>query len=233
MMKIALLVGVLFGLGHLAFASQPEQARPADHPGRPASSTDVPGPLVLLESVAEDIGDEAAKGNWSKAATLVDKASKNLSAVGPRVNNAIVERARGHLAEAKKAIEGRRSLEAQLAANELSADVVEIFNGYHPIVPVDVMRLDVLLRRVQLEGLANAPERATAPLDQARATWTRLRAQPLLRETPAARSFEHQLRQVEKAASRGDPKSLAQTAEAALEGVDALEHVFESAHRSE
>ncbi len=208
-------------------AAPPQTAiRDTARQGDASSHPGVPPALERLESAAEDIGDAVANGQWEKANTLVQAAARDLDAVPQKEGSAVLH-ARGHLDEARKAIESRRSLDAQFAANALSGDVLDLYAGYQPVVPIEVMRLDVLLRRVQLVGLAGRPKDASAPLRETRTIWVQLRDQAPLASTPAARRFEGELDAVEQASGAKDAKKLARAAGAALEGVDALEKEYE------
>lgn len=198
---------------------------------RNALAPAVPPSLEHLESAAEDIGDAVAAGNWPKATRLVGAAERDLDALAEGTRAGDVAQARSHLDETRKAVESRRPIEAQFAANAVSGDVVDLFGKYQPIVPVEVMRLDVLLRRVQLEGLARTPARAASPLKEARRLWTKLEGHPPLQGTPAARRFDRELMAVEAASAAENPSSLEQTAGVALEGVDRLEQVFAPASK--
>ena len=206
-------------------------ARHTERQGRSQLAPTIPASLEHLESAAEDIGDAVAAGNWPKATKLVGAATRDLDALGEGARAGDVAQARGHLDETRKAVESRRPIEAQFAANALSGDVVDLFVNYQPIVPVEVMRLDVLLRRVQIEGLARTPARAANPLKEARRLWTKLEGQPPLQGTPMARRFDRELAAVEAAAAVENPSSLEQTAGVALEGVDGIERVFAPARR--
>lgn len=190
-------------------------------------STRIPPELTRLESAAEDIGDDVAQGRTGKARQLSFGASRDLDALASVIAPALVAAARMHLATTRTAIESRRPLDAQFAANELASDVVDMFSSYRPVVPVEVMRLDVLLRRAQLEGQANLPMRAESPLQQTQAIWTALRNHAPLAGTSAARRFDREIVAVHSAVAAGDAKALRRNAGVALEAVDALERVYQ------
>jgi hypothetical protein len=234
MTTLALFVGALPALQACpAAAGAPGQAGPPQTAvrntapqGNTSSHPGVPPALERLESAAEDIGDAVANGKWARANTLIQAAARDLDAVPQKVGGALLQ-AHSHLDETRKAIESRRSLDAQFAANALSGDVVDLYTGYQPVVPIEVMRLDVLLRRVQLVGLAGRPKDASAPLRETRTLWLQLHGQAPLASTPAALRFEGELNVVEQASGADDAEKLARAAGAALEGVDALEKEYE------
>ncbi|MHB1845500.1 MAG: hypothetical protein ACYCWW_11785 [Deltaproteobacteria bacterium] len=216
MTTFAKALGVLIGVGGMALGQAPSAAPP-------------PKSLDAVESAAEDVGDAAAAADWAKVGRLVTEARQGLAALEGKMALAPLSRAKRALARLEEEVRQRRGLETQLAANRLSARVVDLYEGFATPVPSAVMWLDVLLRQLQLDGVARAPELAAQPLERATDLWKRLASKPPLAGSRAARGFDGQLAAVAKAVTARDAKALAARAGEALEGVDALERVFERA----
>lgn len=189
----------------------------------PDPATRPPPALQRLESSAEDMGDAAASGGWSKAQAIVQRATQDVRSLSRRLGAAALSGASRDLQAALRAVRARRGLEAQFAANALSRDVVELYADYRTTVPLDVMRLDVLLRQVQLETRAGNDPQASAALNEAQAAWARL-LPTLPSGAPAVARFEGELQEV--AASMGDARATTRATDAALEGVDGLETLY-------
>lgn len=185
-----------------------------------------PRALQRLESAAEDAGDAAAKRDWAKADAIARGAQRDLDALARKVGREPVAAARRAAEAMRKAIAARSTLDAQFAANALSRDVVGLFAAYRTVIPLDVMRLDVLLRQVQLEAEAGSPARASASAQDASKAWSRVRASLPQPGAPAARRFEREMRDVLAATSQGDAATTSSAASAALEGVDGLEGLY-------
>ncbi len=187
-----------------------------------------PSALERLESGAEDAGDAAAKRDWAKADAILRRAQKDLGVLATDIGNERLAAARRDLDRTRYAIASRSGLEAQFAANALSRDVVGLFAGYRTAVPLDVMRLDVGLRQVQLEAEAGSTVRASASAREASKVWSRLRPSLPQPGAPAARRFDREMRDVVAATSQGDAGRTSTAAGAALEGVDGLEGLYRS-----
>lgn len=191
----------------------------------PPRGSGPPPALQRLESAAEDVGDAAARHDWSKAQSIARSAEQDLRSLARQLGPA-AGAARRDLQAVQRALRSRQSLEAQFAANALSRDVVGLYTGYQTAIPLDVMRLDVLLRQVQLEATAGSRARASAALKEAQGAWAQL-APGLPRSAPAVQQFERQLQDVSAALSRVDLAATQRAAAAALEGVDGLESLYD------
>lgn len=179
-----------------------------------------PSALDRLESAAEDLGDAAARGGWREAESIGRAAARDVRSLARRLGAPALSGASRHLAAARAAVRARRELAARFAANALSGEVVGLYARYRTAVPLDVMRLDVQLREVQLEARAGDPGRVRAAVEQVEATWRRL-APTLPPGAPAVVRFAREVRDV--AASAGGVQATVRATDAALEGVDGLE----------
>jgi hypothetical protein len=190
------------------------------------SATAVPPALSTLEHVAEAIDDAVENHDWVKVRGLVRDGESALAKL-PGTQVQAGHDAMKALAEAK---EGARLLEpmaTRRAANRLAAAVVAMYEPFHPLLPTSVMRLDVLLREIQLAAIAGDLAEARPALEKASAIWASIATRPPLQGTHAARAFDLQLQDLGRAVAAGRTQPVERAAHAALEGVDAIEVLFE------
>ncbi|GEJ56059.1 hypothetical protein AMYX_08000 [Anaeromyxobacter diazotrophicus] len=186
----------------------------------------VPRPLSVLEQVAEAIDDAAVAQDWARVVALEERGGQALGAKALVTTSHAHAAATNALAEAKAATERRDALATRRAANRLAAAVVEFYDPLHPTVPTSVMRLDVLLRQLDLASEAGEANGARAALKATTSIWKTLRANAPVHGKTAAATFEHDLGAVRRALDAGDLQATAQAAVMALEGVDGLEKLF-------
>lgn len=186
----------------------------------------VPADLTTLERVAEEIDDAVANGEWAEAQDLETKAERALNSL--RIErSAAKQRAVKALNEARAATHARAALRTRLAANRLAWAVVDLYEPLRPNVPTSVMRLDVLLRTVDLAALGSQAGEARRALGKVNAIWKSLAVKPPLAGSHPQRIFNKQLAHVKHALDAGDFTALHEAAVAALEGVDWLEKRYE------
>ena len=187
----------------------------------------IPAALSTLEHVAEAIDDAVVSQDWTKVRVLVRSGERALAELS--ISSVLVGRdAIRALADAKSESHLRASLATRRAANRLAAAVVGMYEPLHPTVPTSVMRLDVLLREVALAAVAgNLPDARNA-FGRAKAVWASISTGPPLAGSRAARTFSQQLAALEHSIAAGLAQAVERRANAALEGVDAIEKVFES-----
>jgi hypothetical protein len=186
----------------------------------------VPADLTTLERVAEEIDDAVANGEWAEAQDLETKGERALHSL--RIErSAAKQRAVKALNEARAATHAHAALRTRLAANRLAGAVVDLYEPLRPNVPTSVMRLDVLLRTVDLAALGSQAAEARRALGKVNAIWKNLAVKPPLAGSDPQRIFNKQLARVKHALDAGDFTALHEAAVAALEGVDSLENRYE------
>ncbi len=194
-----------------------------------AAHLQVPPPLATLESVAEDIDDAVVSHDWAKVETLESKGDRALYALRTGSPGAR-RRVSQALADAEAAIQSRDAMATRYAANRLADAVVDLYEPFHPTVPTSVMRLDVLLRTVDLAAAAGHPAEARQAINRANAIWQDLAAKAPIAGSPVEAPFATELDAVERAAKADDFPALHKAAVAALDGVDTLEARFKTTH---
>jgi hypothetical protein len=190
------------------------------------ASAPVPPALVTLERVADEIDAAAAAGSWSTVERLEAQGEQALGALHGDGSPGLLDRARAALADAETATQARSTLPTRLAANRLASAVVELYAPHHPEVPTSVMRLDVLLRAVDLAALAGMPASARPPLDEACAIWGRIGSEPPLVGSRARASFERHLANLRRAVDAGDVSGIQRSALAALDEIHGVGDVY-------
>lgn len=186
----------------------------------------VPRPLSVLEQTAEEIDDAAVAQDWAKVLALEEKGGQALGAKALVKPSHVHAAATTVLVEAKAATERRDVLATRRAANQPAAAVVEFYEPLHPTLPTSVMRLDVLLRQLDLAAVAGQANGARAALEATTRVWKPLRTSAPVVGTPAAANFYHAPDAVRRAVDAGDLQATARDAVAALEDVDGLERLY-------
>ncbi len=185
-----------------------------------------PHALAELERIAEEIDDAVVAHDWAKVDDLVRRGDHALTDVvaAPAPARATAQAA---LTDARDEARNRHALGVRQAANRLAGAVVDMYEPLAPRVPANVMRLDVLLREVDLAAIAGDAARATSALDRADAVWMSLSTGPSVVGSAAGRRFARQLNQIHDALGSRHLDAVERTSVAALEGVDALENLYE------
>jgi hypothetical protein len=127
----------------------------------------------------------------------------------------------------RQASSAKEATDTLQAANDLSAAVIDLFSIYHPAVPADIGRLDVIERQLVLDVAANDFTAAADSLAKIDAIWARLKPAILAHKgADVATQFDASL--AAQRAAWKDKASPALTDEASngLELVDALEQLY-------
>jgi hypothetical protein len=201
----------------------------------PEDTGNVPAPVVTIEAQAEDIIDVVPEGAWSKVAADIDKTatawnSYRAQATHDGASEAIVSRFDTALAALRTAATGKHAAETMQAANDLSGVVVDLYGLYHPPVPIDVSRFDVIGRQVILDLDRNDLAGAGSELDRIASTWSALKAEIVSHKGAAvAAQTDDLLAAMRGAHQRGDTKTLRTKTADFLEIVDRMEELYEKA----
>ncbi|MBI3244670.1 MAG: hypothetical protein HYZ49_20520 [Chloroflexi bacterium] len=192
----------------------------------------VPGALQTIEAQAEDIIDIAPVGDWAKvsanvAATVEAWKAYQTQATQDGAPRAFQDALASALDRLQTASTAKDSAATMQAANNLSATVVDLFNVYHPSVPADIGRLDVLERQIFLDVAASNLTAAADNLAKVNMVWVRVRPSILAHNSAGvATQFEASLTAQANALEEKDVNTLTAEAKNGLEIVDALEKVY-------
>ncbi len=155
------------------------------------STTPPPKPLLTIEEQAEDIGDRVPGKGWPRIAADVKtiktawarfQARAKADGVAP-TTIADFDSALDRLATAVKAKNGP---DTSQGANDISRVTVELFGSYKLDAPVQVGRLDVIGRQIELDLECGQPRRRH-PADRSRPARNGRPSAPMSRH--AARQF--------------------------------------------
>ena len=128
------------------------------------STTPPPKPLLTIEEQAEDIGDRVPGKGWPRIAADV----KTIKAAWARfqtrakadgVSAATIADFDGALARLAAAAKAKNGPDTSQGANDISRVTVELFGNYKLHAPVQVGRLDVIGRQIELDLDAQQPRR--------------------------------------------------------------------------
>lgn len=200
--------------------------------GESKSSGVVPDDLQTIEAAAEDIIDFAPSGNWEKINSDVTDIENAWKSYQPRASQdgasqEIQEAMSSALSKLETASAAKDASATMQGSNDVSAAVVELFALYHPKVPADIGRLDVLERQVILDVDAKDYSAATKNLAKIMSVWSEVKPSVLDHNgKDVAAQFQESLdTQVVRLDSR-NYTDLTNEARNALEIVDALEGLY-------
>jgi len=192
----------------------------------------VPDSLTTIEAQAEDIIDFAPSGDWQKMNTDVRTISDawktyQLDALKDGATQAMVDSFDSAFANLQTAASAQDKTGIMQASNDISAVVVDLFDLYHPAIPANVGRLDVLERQVVLDTAASNFTAVNNDLDKINKTWDTLKPSVLEHSgEETAKQFEASLSLQAESLKTQDAAVLTQEAKNALEIVDALENLY-------
>ena len=192
----------------------------------------VPDSLTTIEAQAEDIIDFAPGGDWQKINTDVRTISDawktyQLDALKDGATQAMVDSFDSAFANLQTAASAQDKTGTMQASNDISAVVVDLFDLYHPAIPANVGRLDVLERQVVLDTAASNFTAVNNDLDKINKTWDTLKPSVLEHSgEETAKQFEASLSLQAESLKTRDVAVLTQEAKNALEIVDTLENLY-------
>jgi len=192
----------------------------------------VPDTLTTIEVQAEDIIDFAPSGDWQKINTDVRTISDawktyQLDALKDGATQAMVDSFDSAFANLQTAASAQDKTGIMQASNDISAVVVDLFDLYHPAIPANVGRLDVLERQVVLDTAASNFTAVNNDLDKINKTWDTLKPSVLEHSgEETAKQFEASLSLQAESLKTRDVAVLTQEAKNALEIVDTLENLY-------
>jgi hypothetical protein len=192
----------------------------------------VPDSLQTIEAQAEDIIDIVPGGSWAKANGDVAAVAEAWKAYqGQAATDGAPQAFQDALASAldrlQQASSAKDATDTMQAANDMSAAVIDLFSVYHPAVPADLGRLDVLERLVVFDVAAKDFTADADGLAKVDAIWARLKPSILAHNgADVAKQFDASLTAQRAAWKAKDAAALAAEANKGLEIVDALEKLY-------
>ncbi|HSB02841.1 MAG TPA: hypothetical protein VLE49_19485 [Anaerolineales bacterium] len=204
---------------------------------QPASATTtttgtIPNDLQTIEGAAEDIIDFAPNDNWDKISADVADISSAWKAYQPLAGQAgasqeLQNAMTSALTQLQAASASKDPAATMQASNNVSAAVVEMFALYHPKIPADIGRLDVIERQVILDIAAQDYVAAEASLSRAKSVWESVKSSALANNgKKVVEQFEASLAAQASALAAKDAAALTDEARHALEIVDQLEQLY-------
>lgn len=192
----------------------------------------VPASLQNIEAQAEAIIDDVPGGDWAKVSgdvtTLADAwTAYQAQATADGAPQVLQDAFAAALTSLQQASADQNATETMQAANDVSAAVMDLFSVYHPAVPPDLGRLDVLERAVVIDVADQDFAAAADSIAKIEAIWARLKPSVLAHNgTDVAQQFDASLAAQHAALQAKDGATLTTDATDALEFVDALEQVY-------
>ena len=198
----------------------------------PTPTGTVPDSLATIEAQAEDIIDITPGGAWENINADIDAISEAWKNYQPQAKKddatqAMLDSFDSAFSNLQMAASDQDKAGTMQASNDISAVVVDLFDLYHPAIPADVGRLDVLERQVVFDtavGNFNAVNDDLANIDK---IWETLKPSVLAHDgQEAADQFEAILSTQAEAVDEKDSDTLTREARNALELVDVMEQLY-------
>jgi len=200
--------------------------------GMAPSNAAVPDSLQAIEAAAEDIIDFAPSDNWDKINKDVTDIANAWKSYQPQAgkdgaSQEIQDAMTSAVAKLQTASAAKDAAGTMQGSNDVSEAVVEMFALYHPKVPADIGRLDVLERQVILDVAAKDYSAAKTSLAKTKSVWEVVKPSVLEHDgKDVAAEFDSSLATQESALSGKDDAALTDQAKNALEIVDAMEQLY-------
>jgi hypothetical protein len=231
-MKNLIRLLLLLAVASLILAACGEKALETSEASEASETTETPTSLQTIEAAAEDIIDFAPSGNWDKIVADVTDIANAWKSYQPQAgkdgaSQEIQDAMMSAIAQLQTASAAKDSTGTMQASNDVSAAVVEMFALYHPKVPADIGRLDVLERQVILDVAAKDYSAAETSLAKTKSVWEEVKPSVLEHDgNDVAAEFDSSLATQEAALSGKDVAALTDEAKNALEIVDAMEQLY-------
>lgn len=192
----------------------------------------VPDSLIVIEAQAEDIIDVTPIGNWETINSDIMAISEAWKSYQPQAKKdgatqTILDSFDSALSNLQTAVAVQDKTTTMQASNDISAVVVDLFDLYHPAIPADVGRLDVLERQVVFDSTAGNFTGVSDDLVNVSKVWETLKPSVLAHDgQEAADQFEASLSIQANALDEKDSDALTREARNALELVDVMEQLY-------
>jgi hypothetical protein len=201
-------------------------------PPSDTSTGKAPDSLTTIEAQAEDIIDFTPSGNWQRIntdVTTISEAWRSYQAEAAKdgATQTMLDSFNSAFVNLQTAASAQDKTGTMQASNDISAVVVDLFELYHPAIPADVGRFDVLERQVRLDAANGNFTGVSDDLAKINKIWETLKPSILAHNgQETADQFEASLSAQAKASAAKDVKALTDEANNALELVDAMENLY-------
>jgi hypothetical protein len=190
-----------------------------------------PKALITIEEQAEDIGDRVPSKRWARIKADIATIEAAWKRYQPHVrrdgiNPSLLgdfDRALDELAVATKAKNGPDTAQG---ANDVSRVLVELLGTYERDDPVQVGRLDVIGRQIELDVNADAPDKVAHDIDEARAEWDAIRADVTGRSAAVGAQGDATIAALDEAQGANNTGLLRAEIRVLLELVDSIEELY-------
>ena len=192
----------------------------------------VPDTLATIEAKAEDIIDLVPGGEWSRVNSDILAIEKAWEIYTPQATNdgasqALQDGFTEALSKLKSTAASQDKIGTLQASNDLSAVVVELFDLYHPLIPADIGRLDVLERQIILDVENQNFTAGTKTFAKTITVWEQVKPSILAHSGQSVvEQFDNSLAVQSTALKAQDGSTLIDEARNGLEIVDAMESLY-------
>jgi len=187
---------------------------------------------MTIEGQAEDIIDVVPNADWSGVnadISTIEAAWTGYQSQAAKdgAPQALQDSFAQALARLKSSSNAKDAAGTLQAANDLSAATVELFDLYHPVIPTDIGRLDILERQIILDVASQNFTAATDTLASINRVWEGVRPSVLAHDGKSvAEQFDQSLATQAEALKAKDTAALTDEAKNGLELVDDLERIY-------
>lgn len=205
--------------------TQPGTSQAQTAPAR-NTSAEAPPSLKNTGEYAEDIYDAAHAGNWKLASarsTQLAGSSSKLRSDLP--SDPEIGEIQSRVSALEKDIAKKDRLAAMTDANEITRLAAEVSAGFRSTLPVQVVKLDYLGRKLQIESAQGNFSSLKQTTSEIRSNWNEVKAALEQKHSVTAKNFEAIVNKLENAKG---VSSFAKLAKEELDEVDKLENAFTS-----
>ena len=226
------LVVAFIMIGFLASCANKE--RVSDPSARPVGS--VPPVLLRIDEKAEQIVPAATEGDWPRVYAYVQDINDAWSgyldqSIEPQrepltpPGALLAQRFGEALYKLKAAATERNSSKTAKAANDVSAAAVNMYEYYHPAIPPDLRKLEILERRILIDASSDAFDSASTTLNDAHTVW--LLIQPIVRDRDkVVQEIGDELHKQQAALAAQDRTLLTASVETTIQMIDDVQTLY-------
>ena len=209
----------------LASAAPAPARSVAEPPSAKPANVDPVNALPGMTADAEKARDAAGRGAWYEAQARLAQSGPKLDAMQHEVDHDVWLRARSNWVAARLAATQHDALRAQLSANHLAQDLIELARNFRSTPSTEALQLVALLHEVRLQTLADEPNRARASMATAQLVWFRLRRADTAAQRKSFLQFDAELKAAALSLGR-EPELMRMAISRAIIGATELQETF-------
>jgi hypothetical protein len=204
-----------------------EEAQENSSPSTTPSTTGtVPQAIFDTGEYGENIYEAARVNDWTTATNRLVSLKDAAARLPSNANSRDEEQLDATINALDGAVSAKDRQQAQIEANQVTLEAMNLSAPYKPQVPIGVSKLDYYGHELQIWSSANDEAKLKATTNEMRQTWETARPMVESRDPAEAQTFDELVGSIE---ASNTPSQYGDLAEPLLEEVDNLERLFDSA----